>query len=467
MRSLVFLILITSSAFAQLPGEYGIAIWNGTDNLIETGAVTLNFQSGDFVVTSTAGGEVQITAGANLTELGQTIGDVGTEFADPTVMPYDVIGGTVATAILSLKPTSNATISTGSVQVCADTPAMTGTSTCLSLFPDGATLATNGTLASAITVNGSYTQTTDAGLVGLLPAAYVLTMTPTLKITDSSINGTNFGGLVGINMTATLTNSTDDNYGGGGLAAFNGGIAITKTSTGTASGSGSVFNSTITAPGTGTTFTSAIDYHANEVSGTVTGTLTRHWGFLAEAFTKGTAGFPFGAGKVSAITGTPPTGYAMWGVETGATSDVDRLVFKNANGQTTRLQQHCTTGTGMALSAAASSYFPISGGVAANLTETVVDAPAPGALKFYSMNCGVSAAPGAAKSYTFTFRDDVADVTGSSCAISGASATSCTARVETGTAVASASMLAIKSAPASTPTAADGTCTVCWVIDAF
>jgi hypothetical protein len=73
----------------------------------------------------------------------------------------------------------------------------------------------------------------------------------------------------------------------------------------------------------------------------------------------------------------------------------------------------------------ANTYFiPPGGGGIPQTTEANVDVAAPAAATISHLSVGISVAPGAGNSYTFTFRDAGSD-TALTCTISGASATSC------------------------------------------
>jgi hypothetical protein len=359
---------------------------------------------------------------------------------------------------------------------------MSGTTKCMSVAPDGISLATNISLATLISVAPDITQTTDAGVAGALPGAFGLSISPTLVISDSSVNGTNFGGIVGFGVTAALKNSTDDNYGGGAITAFTGAANITKTSTGTATAATvDIFKSQITSPAASVTITTGSDFRALDLSGTVNGTVTRHWGFLAEAFTKGTGAFQFGAGKVSSITGTPPTGYGAWGVETGITTDEDRFTYKTATGKIWRLSGMATmvggawttAGTALASDTTARWFHVHDTGVTPVITnDDSVDFAVPGDIRAFAMSCGLSSAPnnGAnTQSRTFTLRDDNAD-TALSCTISE-TALGCTDFETSPVVLAAGSLISWGSTASngggSNPIATDVTCTLYYNVDGF
>jgi hypothetical protein len=440
-----------------------------TSGIVEGEVKKFTFTSGDFAVTSSVAGEVEIELGTNATELGSTIGNVGTEFADPTIMPFDIIGGTTGTSVLSLKGSNASSQTTAAIELCADTPSVTGTWACATLAPGGVTLGANSALAIGLGSSGfTATQTTDALAAGILPGIYGFNVPVRLKVTDSGINGSSVGALRALNFTGTVTNETDDNYAGGSAVGLSVALAGTKTSTGTLTlATVDGITSSMTAPGTGVTYTTVADFHANDYSGTVDGTSTRHFAFLSEALSKGTAGFPFGAGKRSALLGTPPTGYAAWGVETGVTSDADRFVTKNAAGHGWRMGYLTFTGRGTGLATSAgTNYFPVFTSATDDATETNVDAGAPGAMTCYSLACGLNvAAGGGSDAHAITLRDDTAD-TALACTIT-TTASSCSDREEAGVSIAAPSLLAYKNITADTPTANEITCTLVCNLNAW
>lgn len=79
---------------------------------------------------------------------------------------------------------------------------------------------------------------------------------------------------------------------------------------------------------------------------------------------------------------------------------------------------------GQTSNSASTTYIPLAGTVGARTTSTDTSIPMPHAGTFDRLYAAVPAAPGAGKSYTFTFRTNGSN-SSITCAISGASATSC------------------------------------------
>lgn len=120
-------------------------------------------------------------------------------------------------------------------------------------------------------------------------------------------------------------------------------------------------------------------------------------------------------------------------LSTGTTTTNDCVKF-DANGNTVDAGAACGSGSGgggtlnysdNGVTLTANTYFtPPGGGGIPQTTEANVAVAAPSNASISNLQVSVSAAPGAGNSYTITFRDASSD-TALTCAISGASATSC------------------------------------------
>lgn len=491
LRVLLALGCLVSSAAAQLPGDNGVAVYNGDmQTPIESSTKVFNFQSGDFACTTQATGEVLCELGANASEFGSCVSD--TEFCDPTQMPYVVIGGSAVSSVLRLDPTSNATVTGGTIEMCessasGSTPSFTGVSNCMTMLPDGLNLGSSSAIASGITMSPSVVQTTDALSAGLLPSYSGIVINPTYTVTDDAINGTNYGLFQGINMTPTIRNQSNDNYGG---MVFQGIVVAPqwlKTGSGTVTVSTSEsFVSLAEGTAASETVTSHTDFHARDISSAVNGTFTTHYGFLADAFTRGTNQLQFAAGEHT-IASTVPAGIVEFGAKTAAPG---RFYAKNENQQAWEMGYTTWTGvsaTNPGTATAGTSlganntqhYFRINDIAAPSDTNTDVDIPAPGALTIFAMACAVNTAPangGGTQTRTFTVREAGSSVA-PSCAMSEASTTCtwcvassgtpCTTTATTGEAVAAGALVDITNTNSGTPAATDATCTVYWTLDAF
>jgi hypothetical protein len=463
-RALLFVAVLVSSAAAQDGlGEGGPAVWNGDGTLIESNTHTFNFADGDFTGTTQASGEVLIQAGPDLRQLSDCNGDLATDQCNPTIMFYDVVGGTAATDSLSLRPNSNANPTTGTIELCggvgdSDTTAFA----CLTPFPDGWTIGPAGGVTGGATVlrfNSTVTQDS-SGLAGF-PWNFVFDDNHTHSISGSTTAGTS---LFSFRSQPIYVNPTANAVSGASIYGLYFNPILQNT------GSGSL---TIAAEyglyvdtGARQAGTTVTDRYGIVVLDAVTsGTITDNYGVFVRAQTVGTNRFPYGAGEHT-ITGTVNTGEGVWGVESGSPN---RFYTKNESGQIHRMGYATSTGSGVAMNTGATHYFPINDRLTTTATEGNTDVPVPGAITVYHVACGVDVAPdtgGGVQSWTFTVSADTADVTGTSCAIAD-TATSCTASIAAGTSVAAGVMWNWQVVPSGTPTASDGTCTVWWNLNAF
>jgi hypothetical protein len=494
MRAALLACLLVSSAWAHDPGDSGISVEYADGSIIEPNTTTLAIDGATLATSIDGSGRVVLTTGPLVTLLGQQIGDTAAEFAstvvfdgrtidfdavtdlmwpDPLILDTTNVGGTATTSVLKLNPSSNASYAAGAtIELCEGAPSASGSVNCMTVAPDGVSLSTNATIFSGLQAAFTATQTTDALIAGSFPSVFGLNFSPGLTITNSSIGGTGLGAIVGVISSPSVTNGTNDNYSGATSVSYAGGFTSSRTSTGTLGiTKANVFQSQITAPNTSITYTDARDFQALEISGTVNGAVTRHTGFVAEAMTKGTTVMPFAAGEAT-ITGTPPTGYGAWGVESGAPN---RLWFQNESGHIWRTGWATWSMSSALLGADnGTDYFrPVGFAQAAGTTEATVDEPtAPGPMKVYGISCNARVAPangGGTQSRTCTLRVGTpGSLAASALTCSFTEATqSCTDREEAGVAVGATQVATIEWTAASTPADSEVATTLWWNLDAF
>jgi hypothetical protein len=463
LRSVLFAALIltsSSSVLAQSLGEQGITIESSDGTLVDTNITRIVIQSGDLDCTpSGEAGAVLCMLGSNASELGATIDN--TEFADPTIMPYPVIGGTSDSSILDLRSTNNTAPGTSStIEICGGTGVDIGNAlfNCITAIPDGITIGGTAQL-SIIKLASTITQDASGGLGA--PFVQLFVNDVNVAITDDAV--TTGGFTRGFVSTPLITKSNAVATTSAGYDGLQSVVAYTNTGSNTFTILASKGFADAVTVGTGVSITDRYGTYIGDVTGA--GAVVDNYGVFVTAQTVGTNVFPYGAGEDSIPT-TVNAGEGVWGVETGAPN---RIYVINESEQIHRIGYATVTGSGIAMNTGATHYFPINGRATTTNTEGDHDAPVPGALKVFHIACAVSAAPdngGGVDSWTFTVSDDTADVTGTSCAIAD-TATSCTASITAGTAVAVTSQWNFQVVPANTPAAADGTCTVWFNIDAF
>ncbi len=394
-------------------------------------------------------------------------------------------GGTAAADGLTLEPsTSTAPTTTGLITLCAANRTLdANTEGCARLMPGTITLTGAVNMDGLVIGGASAVVTSDANtLADIAP----LRMEYTHRTTGTGFNFGHFDRPYGLSLLLDNQNSNATGPAYGGVQPYRAVVSCQKSGAGTNFTATPIERAKVGTIGVGCTHADWYVGGNADMTGTNNGTITRLWGWHANAPTIGTDRYQFGATEHTLTAGAVPAGEVIWGGETG---NPGRFATINENeGRFYPGPEQSWTGStnGTLAADTTTRFFPINGravvdtaggaGNGASATEADHDIAAPCAAKIHRMACAVNAAPTSTHSRTFTVREAAADTAAPvACTITG-TATTCS-WCETSTAgcsttgaketIAAGAMLTLKSTATGTPAASDASCVIHYTCDVW